>query len=99
MTLITSIQPRPEPTGRADGAADAADAVEFTVPDCVIQTAEAVAARFGSTLADILFMALRTGLASAGSIGLVARSTATAGTGQPRASSSDGRNDVRRPIQ
>ena len=69
MTLITSIQPRPEPTGRADGAADA---VEFTVPDCVIQTAEAVAARFGSTLADILFMALRTGLASAGSIGLVA---------------------------
>ena len=72
MTLITSIQPRPEPTGRADGAADAADAVEFTVPDCVIRTAEAVAARFGSTLADILFMALRTGLASAGSIGLVA---------------------------
>ena len=66
MTPTTSIQPRPEPAGHADGA------VEFTVPECVIRTAEAVASRFGSPLADILLMALRTGLASAGSIGLVA---------------------------
>jgi len=66
VTPTTSIQPRPEPAGHADGA------VEFTVPECVIRTAEAVASRFGSPLADILLMALRTGLASAGSIGLVA---------------------------
>ena len=70
MTPTTSIQPRPEPAGHADGAVDGA--VEFTVPECVIRTAEAVASRFGSPLADILLMALRTGRASAGSIGLVA---------------------------
>ena len=66
MKIHSAIQPLPVCTCRADGA------VEFIVPTCVSLTAGSVVDRFGFTRADVYSMAVRTGLASAGSIGLVA---------------------------
>ena len=66
MKIHIAIQPRLVCPCRADGA------VVFTVPTCISLTAGSVVDRFGFTRAEIYSMALRTGLASAGSIGLVA---------------------------
>jgi hypothetical protein len=66
MKIHIAIQPRLECPCRADGA------VVFTVPTCIASTAGSFVDRFTSTRADVYSMAIRTGFASAGSIGLVA---------------------------
>lgn len=66
MKIHLAIQPLPVCPCRADGA------VVFTVPTCISSTAGSFVDRFTSTRADVYSMALRTGFASADSIGLVA---------------------------